>query len=105
MTDISYIAQHMDIEELLLTLAEECAELNHAALKFRRVLAGKNPSPVGIDAAHDALLEEIGDVRAALAVITMEMLSSEERRIISDGTAAKITRWRNRLEEAERCGK
>lgn len=100
MNDISYIARKMSPEEVLLSLAEECAELNHACLKLRRVMAGKNPTPVQADEANNKLLEEIGDVRAVLAVLTLEMLNDSERHIISDGTTAKIARWRKRLEES-----
>jgi NTP pyrophosphatase (non-canonical NTP hydrolase) len=100
MNDLEFIANQMGLEELLCTLAEECSELNHAALKMRRVMNGKNPTPVRSGEAHASLLEEIGDVRAVLAVLTMEMLNDSERRIVSDGTAAKIARWRKRLEES-----
>jgi hypothetical protein len=102
MNDLEFIAETMGTEELLCTLAEECAELNHAALKLRRVMSGNNPTPVRSREAHASLLEEIGDVRAVLAVIMLEQMNDDERRVISDGTNAKIARWRSRLEDAKK---
>lgn len=41
----SAIAGAVPMEEQLLQLAEECAELSQAALKLRRAMTGTNPTP------------------------------------------------------------
>lgn len=43
-------------------LAEECAELAHAALKYARVIRGENPTPVDAEEASHNMLEELADV-------------------------------------------
>ena len=40
------IMEYMGEPEMLSQLAEECCELGQAALKLRRVLDKKNPTPV-----------------------------------------------------------
>lgn len=47
---------------MLEQLAEECAELAQAALKFSRVLRGENPTPVSKEEAEKNLIEEYTDV-------------------------------------------
>ena len=49
------IKRHLPEEELLLQLAEECAELSQAALKLRRALTGINPTPITEDEARENL--------------------------------------------------
>lgn len=39
-------------------LAEECAELGHAALKLARILRGENPTPVPKALAVEKVMEE-----------------------------------------------
>lgn len=51
-------------------LAEEAAELSHAALKLARIVRRENPTPVTYNNAKAALVEEIGDVR--LCLLTLE---------------------------------
>ena len=48
--------------ELLAGLAEEAAELAQAALKLRRTLDGRNPTPVSTGDASRKLNEEFADV-------------------------------------------
>ena len=48
--------------ELLCQLAEEASELAHAALKLRRVLEGKNPTPCTESECRENLTEEVADV-------------------------------------------
>lgn len=45
-------------------LAEECAELGHAALKRARILRGENPTPESAEEAEEKLREELADVTA-----------------------------------------
>lgn len=48
--------------ELLCQLAEEASELAQAALKLRRVLEGKNPTPCTESECRENLTEEVADV-------------------------------------------
>lgn len=96
--NISYIRQHTGEEEIILQLAEEAAELSHAALKFRRTLGNGNPTPETHEKALAALLEEIADVRACTEVF----LSDRENLygIIVSTVRSKISRWVKRLKKA-----
>ena len=68
-SELSYIADKLGRSELLAQLAEEAAELSHAALKLRRVLDGKNPTPVLEGEAERDLHEEIADVLLCAATV------------------------------------
>lgn len=57
-----YVRRTLGLEEVLCQLAEEGAELSHAALKLRRAMTGKNPTPVWEDDAWENLTEELADV-------------------------------------------
>ena len=52
--------------EILAQLAEEASELAQAALKLRRAIDGKNPTPKTISECEAALDEEIADVELCL---------------------------------------
>lgn len=57
------IKQKVKLDELLLGLAEEAAELSQAALKYRRILYGvNNPTPVTESDGYENLCEELADV-------------------------------------------
>lgn len=92
---IPYIRQHLPPEELLAQLAEEAAELGHAALKLRRVYDGRNPTPVDSMTAFDNLCEEIADVFLCLQVLGFD-LGAEG---YEEEMAAKLARWGTRLFE------
>lgn len=62
MNEVEYIKSQLDETERLLGLTEEALELALAALKLRRVLDGRNPTPVTEEQATANLLEEYGDV-------------------------------------------
>ena len=75
-------------------LAEEAAELAHAALKMARIVRGENPTPVSKEQAYLSLLEEIGDVRLCVSVLqdnygTLYTSKAEDE---------KLERWRFRLD-------
>lgn len=75
-------------------LAEEAAELAHAALKMARIVRGENPTPVSKEQAYLSLLEEVGDVRLCVSVLqdtygTLYTSKSEDE---------KLERWRFRLD-------
>ena len=89
---IEYIREKLTTEELLAQLAEEAAELAHAALKLRRVYDGTNPTPVTHEEALANLHEEIADVRLVLELL--ELTNKLEQTAIM---AEKLTRWARRL--------
>ena len=83
----------MGMPELLAQLAEEATELAQAALKLRRVVDGKNPTPVTYDDALENLHEEIADVFLVIDVLEIsEGIGKTLARM-----KAKRTRWENRL--------
>ncbi len=82
-------------EEILAQLAEECTELAQAALKYRRVLDGTNPTPVEEGPAIVNLYEEIGDVLGCLCTFGLIRLSDVDADLIS---VLKMERWVRRLE-------
>lgn len=74
-------------------LAEECAELGHAALKLVRALKGGNPTPVTEKAAREALREEIADV----LVCIYALVDRKDMADINERCIAKKARWEGRL--------
>lgn len=95
MSDINVIRSKVPEDELLILLAEEATELAHAALKLHRAITGKNPTPVSVDDAKQALLEEIADVELCQWALR---LSSESMVTISHIMSRKTRRWISRLE-------
>ena len=89
---MEYIREQLPTPELLAQLAEEAAELGHAALKLRRVYDGTNPTPKTYEEALGDLIEEIADVNLLLDVLGMNNL---DRRIPI--MEKKLTRWERRL--------
>lgn len=81
--------------EILCQLAEECTELAQAALKLRRVLDGRNPTPVKPGEANDAVLEELGDVLNCADLLYLLNRDAEAR-------YKKMLRWAKRLAEKEK---
>ena len=79
--------------ELLAGLAEEATELAQAALKLRRTLDGRNPTPVSTGDASRKLNEEFADVLLCAAVLGFDR--EEIARILRE----KAARWSTRLEE------
>lgn len=79
--------------EILAQLAEEAAELGHAALKLRRALGVTgNPTPVSIREASDRLVEEIADVIVCENQVLG--LSWEE---VDRLCREKLARWKERI--------
>ncbi|MBR1616316.1 MAG: hypothetical protein IJ673_12700, partial [Treponema sp.] len=60
--ETGYIRDRLGLEELLTQLAEECGELTQAALKLRRAITSRNPTPVTRQEAVEKLHEEAADV-------------------------------------------
>lgn len=88
------IKQHIPQDELLVQLAEECAELSQAALKLRRALTGINPTPVTAEEARKNLVEETADVYNVLGLLLDAVDNAEIYSIIR----RKRERWLKRLE-------
>jgi NTP pyrophosphatase (non-canonical NTP hydrolase) len=94
---VSYIRDQIPEEELLVQLAEEASELAQAALKFHRVLDGRNPTPVRLSEAWANLQEEISDVFLCLTVLEINPVDQEY--LVS--MQKKLDRWVGRLREKE----
>lgn len=97
MNEFTVIRGKLSKPELLAQLAEEATELAHAALKYRRVCDGTNPTPVKENEALENLQEEIADVQLLIAVLDLEKYWPIYNRIIT----AKQKRWAKRLKENE----
>ena len=81
--------------EILAQLAEEAAELSQAALKLRRAIDGKNPTPKSISQCESALDEEIADV---MLCIDESGFFEDVHMIIQDSfEEKKQERWLSRL--------
>ena len=85
------IKSSMPVPELLAGLAEECAELAHAALKLRRVYDKTNPTPVKEEEALEDLFEEIADVKLYCSMLSVNPS------YISKIMQQKESRWEARL--------
>lgn len=78
-------------------LAEECAELGHAALKLARILRGENPTPVGEAESREHLTEEVADV-----MVTVDsLMDTRMLRDIGTRCTEKKDRWEQRLRQAK----
>ena len=84
-------------------LAEECAELGHAALKRARILRGENPTPESAEEAEEKLREELADVIALVeecAEFTCMDLVELNKRI--DAKAARFVERMERYEQEKK---
>jgi len=93
---IEYIKKELSPSEILCQLAEESAELSKAALKLRRVLDKKNPTPVTLEEALNNVDEEVADVMVCLAMLDISVSTSH----YTDTIYFKIRRWADRIAEA-----
>ncbi len=93
MNEVEYIKSKLEKTELLLGMTEEALELALAALKLRRVLDGKNPTPVSEGQATNNLLEEYGDILNCAEVILTPTQNNQAMQI----RQSKKTRWVERL--------
>ena len=93
--DHEYVRLSLGDEELLTQLAEECAELCKAALKLRRSLSGKNPTPVQREDAFHDVIEEVADVFLCVAVLNYDTDAILAE--VSEISDKKLTRWVERL--------
>ena len=81
-------------EYLYRQLAEECMELGHAALKLIRAQRGETPVP--LDEAKTAIIDEAADVRVMLNVLN-DMLDADEHVWLMVQIATKNQRMVARL--------
>ena len=86
----------LPFDELLAALSEECVELSHAALKYRRALNQINVTPKKEDSAYLDFLEELCDV---FNVIVSAGIVDPKCRIMDYCDATKADRWKSRLIE------
>jgi NTP pyrophosphatase (non-canonical NTP hydrolase) len=96
MNNLEKICARLPVTELLAQLAEEAAELGHAALKLRRVIDGRNYTPVTYEQAVDSLHEEIADITNAMDAIDI-YLNMDMVKVLST-RREKQARWAERLE-------
>ena len=89
------INEILDKTEILAQLSEEASELAQAALKLRRAIDGKNPTPKSISECEAALDEEIADVW--LCVRHAGFSDDEHLMIQGEIMSEKHDRWLSRL--------
>lgn len=89
------INEILDTTEILAQLAEEASELAQAALKLRRAIDGKNPTPKSIVECETALEEEVADVWLCIR----EVGFSDDDHLMTQGEimSEKHERWLSRL--------
>ena len=80
--------------EILAQLAEEAAELAQAALKLRRAIDKRNPTPVSEDCARTNLYEEYGDVLNCMDQLRTDDWMENAEFVRRE----KMRRWVERLE-------
>lgn len=89
------IEKVLGIPELLAQLAEECSELSQAALKLRRAVDGKNPTPKPITECIADMDEEIADVQLCIKLLGFH--SNAHVNVQADIMTQKKERWLKRL--------
>lgn len=89
------ISDLLNDKELLCQLAEEAAELSQAALKLRRAIDGKNPTPKTFGECKLELDEEIADVELCLNELGFH--SEDHLFIQANIMDDKRKRWLSRL--------
>ena len=88
-TDINYIADQLDSDDLFLQMAEEAAELSQACLKYVRAHKGNNPTKDSEDVYLKGIIEEFTDVQVCAEAIDITT--------DSDIHDSKIHRWADRI--------
>ena len=83
------VRDKVSMPALYAMLAEEAAELAHAACKAFRYTEGSNPTPLTSDDIYDMLIEEFSDVALIADILDI--------RPDKDIMQAKMQRWEERL--------
>ncbi len=89
------IINEIGLAAVLEQLAEEGAEMSHAALKMARILRGNNPTPVDWDTAKVNLCEEITDVRLCMDLLKSKCIVFPDPDLLT----RKLERWEQRILE------
>lgn len=100
--NIDYINDRLNTRDLLEALAEEAAELSQSALKQIRAYkmhGAQNVTPVSPETARINLLEEFGDV--VLVAKVLGLFNERNRKKIQEIQGEKLSRWVDRLKEAD----
>lgn len=99
----SFITLCIGEPEVLAQLAEEAAELSQAALKLRRAITGKNPTPKSENDCRFDLLSEAADVFVCIRELGFLFEDSPiaYRNIFNRVVADKTARWCNRIMEEQ----
>lgn len=84
--------KELPIDTRLIQLAEEAAELSHAAIKYVRVLRGE--TPVTKDEALENLTEELADVSVCMTAVNDLVPLSD----VVETITAKVRRWEGRID-------
>lgn len=90
---IAAIRDKLGEEELLTQLAVEATELAQAALKLRRAISGRNPTPKNRIECEEELEEELTDVQLCALLAQVEPNAP-----LMD---VKVKRWYKRLTEGK----
>lgn len=97
------IKQSMPPHEVLVQLAEECAELGQAALKLRRTLnPDASPTNTTKQEANEHFREEVADVLLTLTIALDGDITITATDYITYIMAQKRERWAKRLMDAGR---
>lgn len=97
------IKQSMPLHEVLVQLAEECAELGQAALKLRRTLnPDASPTNTTKQEANEHFREEVADVLLTLTIALDGDIAIAANDYITYIMAQKCERWVKRLMDAGR---
>lgn len=94
-----FVAQNLGKAALLEQLAEECAELSKAALKYARILRGENPTPVGELEALDNIKEETADVLGCIETLRASGVEQIESTNLWPLMNEKLERWAARIKK------
>lgn len=91
--NITFIADHYGETEQLIQTAEECDELGHAVLRYRRALIDGNTSAETLRKAQEAVIEEIADALImAEQLIYLEGAQGDVEKMISIKLARQVER-------------
>ena len=93
-TMIRDIRGKLTIREMIAQVAEESAELTHAALKYNRSREGNNPTPVTTVDAFIGMMEEVADLLVSLDVL---MTGWQVCDIVRNTYDRKLARWHGRV--------
>ena len=93
------IVERIGKPALLEQTAEECTEFAHACLKEARRLRGENPTPKTTPECWLAINEELTDLQLCMELLEGAGYGADPV-AAADQRAAKLLRWRDRLDKA-----